>query len=62
MNIDIKDWDEVLNIESSIEQEGEIFTISIIFINGEVLTYGYLDKKEWFKDCSVLFSKLSRRV
>lgn len=60
MNIEIKDYGEILNIQSNAEG-GDIYTISVVFINTDVMTYGYTDKKRWLKDYNDLSSLFNRR-
>ena len=55
MNIEV-DWDKVLDLEYNIEGDG-IYSISIIFNNGDALTYGYISQKRFLKDCSYIAEK-----
>lgn len=48
MNIKV-DWNKVIEIEPNIEDDS-IYTIAIVFDDGEVCTYGYDDKKKFLKD------------
>lgn len=48
MNIKI-DWDKVVDIQGNAEGDG-YYTISVLFDNGQALTYGYTDQKEFMKD------------
>lgn len=48
MNIKI-DWDKVVDIEPNIEED-DVYTISIVFDDGTVCSYGYNDKKKFLKD------------
>ena len=48
MNIKV-DWDKVIDCTPSIEGDG-FFTISFLFDNGQVCTYGYDNKKDFLKD------------
>lgn len=61
MEVEIKDWGEVVDIESS-ATDFETYLISITFLNNEVMTYGYLNKKKWIKDYTYLIEKLNRRL
>lgn len=55
MLVDI-DFDRVIDIEYHIEDEG-IYSISFSFDNGEAMTYGYFNQKDFVKDCT----KISER-
>lgn len=61
MEVEIKDWGNIINIESNVNS-GDIYTISLTFLNQEVMTYGYVNKKQWMKDYSYLIEKLNRRL
>ena len=50
MNIDI-DWNKVIDVEYNIEGDG-IWSITILFNDGEAVTYGYTDMKKYLKDCT----------
>ena len=44
-------WDKVIDIEYNIEGEG-IYSISLMFDNGQAMTYGYFNQREFLKDCT----------
>ena len=54
IKFDIKD---VIEIEPHIEGDG-IYSICLVFNNGEVLTYGYSDHEAFIED----YTELKRRV
>jgi hypothetical protein len=58
VNIEI-DWDKVVDVEYNIEGEG-IYSISIMFNDGEALSYGYFDQKKYLIDCTEIANKRSR--
>lgn len=48
MNIQI-DYDKLLHIQSNIEGD-DFYTISMLFDDGQVCTYGYSNQKDFLKD------------
>lgn len=48
MNIKIE-WDKVVDMQANTEGDG-YYTISVLFDDGQALTYGYTDQKEFMKD------------
>lgn len=58
MNIEV-DWDKVMDLEYNIEGDG-IYSISIMFEDGEALTYGYTSQKKFLIDCSKLAERRFR--
>lgn len=53
------DFEDVVNI--STDKIDNVYIISIVFKDEEVMTYGYLDKDKYSKDFVELVSNIERR-
>lgn len=61
MEVEIKDWGAVVELIAE-PTDDNTYVVSIIFLNDEVMTYGYVDKKKWLLDYNKLLSKYKRRL